>query len=77
MKLYDQGKDKIREDLDIVNIVKKLRQLEAIIDVSLLTSEKRKFWVNHTINNIIDVEDDLQIHPNLSYKYFHNRNMSL
>jgi hypothetical protein len=76
-KLYDQGKDKITEDLDIVKIIKKIRQLETIIDCSLLKSEKTKFWVNHSIKNIIDVEDDFLIHPNLSYKYFHNRNMSV
>lgn len=58
-KLYKEGSKRVRDDTNLVNIVKKLRHLEIILDNSLLNSDARKLKVAHTYHNIINVDSDL------------------
>jgi hypothetical protein len=42
-----KGSERLNEDLNLVSIVKKLRQLDIILQNSLLKDEKRKHLVDH------------------------------
>jgi hypothetical protein len=58
-KLYQQGKRKIREETNLVNIVEKLRHIEVIMDNSLLKAESRQQKVAHTFHSLINIDSDL------------------
>lgn len=58
-KLYQQGKRKIREETNVVNIVSKIRHLDVIMENSLLKAESRKEKVAHTFHNLINLDSDL------------------
>ena len=53
-QMYSQGNEKLEDELNIVNIVQKLRQLEVIMENSFLKTQERKMLVNHTYQNILD-----------------------
>ena len=46
----------MREDLDVVDILKKLRELQVIVDNSKI-DENVRFKINHSYNNVINLED--------------------
>lgn len=46
------------EELDLVQIVKKIRKFESILNASLLNDENRKLMVEHTEPNIIDISNE-------------------
>ena len=54
--LKDTIKKRMREDLDVVDILKKLRELQVIVDNSKI-DENVRFKINHSYNNVINLED--------------------
>jgi hypothetical protein len=55
-----KGSEKLEEDLNLVSIVKKLRQLDIILQNSLLKDEKRKLYVEHAYQNVINIDDEIE-----------------
>jgi hypothetical protein len=47
-KMYTVGGQRLDEELDILNIVKKLRKVDIILQNSLLKQDERKKLVQHT-----------------------------
>ena len=48
----------MREDLDVVDILKKLRDLQVIVDNSKIDKCVR-FKIDHSYNNVINLEQDI------------------
>lgn len=57
-KIFKKGQRKMDEELDLVQIVKKIRKFESILNASLLNDENRKLMVEHTEPNIIDISNE-------------------
>jgi len=54
-RLYDQGKQKIEKELDIVKILTTLRNIKAFNKIMRM-NDITKFIVKHSHHNIIDVD---------------------
>ena len=52
-------KKRVKEDLDIVDIIKKLRELQVIVDNSKI-DDRIKYKINHSYSNVINLEDHEQ-----------------
>ena len=51
----------MKEDLDVVDILKRLRELQVIVDNSKI-DESIRYKINHSFNNVINLENhDQQI----------------
>lgn len=54
--LKDTVKKRMKEDLDVVDVLKKLRELQVIIDNSRIDKSVR-FKIDHSYNNVINLEN--------------------
>lgn len=54
--LKDTIRKRVKDDLDIVEIIKKMRELRVIVDNSKITKNV-KFKINHSYANVINLED--------------------
>ena len=55
--LYKEGISRVSNETNLINIVQKIRHMQAILDASLLRSTYRKVQVKHSYHNIIDLDD--------------------
>ena len=55
-KLLKKGREKLHEEVDIIKILKELRDLKVIIKHSLMNPEI-KFQIQHTEENLIDLDE--------------------
>ena len=49
----------MNDETDLLQIVKKIRKFESILEASLLGEKNRKLMVEHSKQNVIDLLDDL------------------
>lgn len=67
LKLYDKGQDRIDTDLDIVKIMKSIRNMKILMRNSFMDDET-KFQITHSRKNLINLDtssnesDDEEIH---------------
>ena len=57
-KILSEGRQKLTEEMNIVQLIKKVRNFETIIECSLLQQDQRKIQVEHAMRNIIDLDSD-------------------
>jgi hypothetical protein len=57
LKLLNEGRKRIEKELDIVKIMKSLRDIKLLMKNSLMTQEI-KYQVAHSEKNFIDIELD-------------------
>lgn len=62
-KLYQIGSEKIESSLDMVKIIRNLRNLEILFKNSILTPEFKKL-LEHSKKNVINLDDEEQIDYN-------------
>ena len=55
-KLLEKGSEKLSEEVNIIKILKDLRDLKVIIKHSLMNPEI-KFQIQHTEENLIDLDE--------------------
>jgi len=46
--------------MNFVNILKKIRHLEIIIEAGLITKNHRKFLIEHSNKNTIEIDEDYE-----------------
>jgi hypothetical protein len=51
-----EGQDRLQEDFDIIDIIKKLKYVHTIAKSSFMKSNQSKFCIQHTYPNVIDIE---------------------
>ena len=44
--------------MNFFNILKKLRHLEIIVEAGLITNNQRKFLIEHSYKNNIEIDED-------------------
>jgi 5,10-methylenetetrahydrofolate reductase len=57
-RLYYEGKSRLEDDMDMVTLIKQMRRFSTLMDSSLLKSKVRKFEVDHSYPNVIDLDSD-------------------
>jgi hypothetical protein len=58
-KVYDETVRRLDEEMDIVKILKKMRNMQVMMNSTHVNTEKTRFKLTHTFHNIIDlVESD-------------------
>jgi len=55
VKLQKEGTDRIDKELDILRLIKNLRNMKILLRNSIM-DDKAKFWVNHSDKKIIDLD---------------------
>ena len=58
--LYEKGCKRLNFEMNFVNIIKKLRYLEIIIEAGLITNNQRKFLIEHSNKNTIEIDEDYE-----------------
>ena len=56
-KLYEEGEDKIESELNIVKIMKTLRDMKILLKGTLMNDVGTKFQVKHAAKNILNLDD--------------------
>lgn len=56
-RLYDEGEDKLSMELDIVKILKTIRDMKILVKGTLMNDEDTKFQVKHAPKNILNLDD--------------------
>ena len=62
-KFYDHLEERIESDLNMVDIIKKIRYMQIMMNSTHLNSESRRYKLYHTFQNILDLEDDEKKYP--------------
>lgn len=60
--MKDTIKKRMKEDLDVVDILKRLRELQVIVDNSKI-DDRIRYKINHSFNNVINLENHDQELP--------------
>ena len=55
-KLSKEGGNRLDDDMNIFQIVKKVRHLQIIMENSFLKNDYRKFMISHTAQNVINLD---------------------
>ena len=63
-KLYDIGEDKLSTELDIVKILKTLRDMKILLKGTLMNDPETKFQVKHAPKNIINLDESSDLDGN-------------
>ena len=58
--LYQQGCKRLNFEMNFFNILKKLRHLEIIVEAGLITNNHRKFLIEHSYKNTIEIDEDYE-----------------
>jgi hypothetical protein len=56
--MYDIGSSKIEAELDVLKMIKSLKNLKILSNIMFLKDKKLKVLVNHNRKNIIDLEEE-------------------
>ena len=59
--MYQQGEDKIETELDIVKMMKTLRDIKILVKNTWLSDAGTKYAVKHAPRNIINVDESSDI----------------
>ena len=51
----DEGQRRMDEEFDIIKLVKKIRNMQVMMNSTHVNSEKRRFKLAHTHPNVIDM----------------------
>jgi len=54
-EVYDEGKRRLDEEMDVIKIMKKMRHMYTVMNSTHVHSEKRRLKLAHTFNNVIDI----------------------
>lgn len=60
-KLYEEGEEKLSNELDIVKILKTLRDMKILLKGTLLSDPGTKFHVKHAPKNILNLDETSDI----------------
>ena len=55
-KLSKDGGNRLDDDMNIFQIVKKVRHLQIMMENSFLKNDSRKFMISHTAQNMINLD---------------------
>ena len=58
-RLYKKSVSKLQDELNLVKLIKDVRKLNNLQHSSFITSAKRDFLLDHTVDNVIDLDSDL------------------
>ena len=58
MKLYEKGQDRIDTELNIIKIMKSVRDMKVLLKSSLMDKEA-KFQIKHSRKNLIDIDETI------------------
>ena len=56
--LYKKGVQKLDNDFNIVTLLNKLRHFEVMLEASLITTDQRKFFIEHSQKNCIEIDSE-------------------
>ena len=59
--MYEEGQDKIDTELDIVKMMKTLRDMKILLKGTLMNDVDTKFSVKHAAKNILNMDDTSDI----------------
>jgi hypothetical protein len=71
LKLYHEAEQKINEDLNVVKLIKNLRDMRILVN-SHLMDRKTKFQIEHSKKNIINIESSVESHSSNSIGSSHD-----
>ena len=57
MKLFEVGIEKINAELDILKLIKNMKNLKIIMKNKFMNDEKELFYIYHHEKNIIDLDN--------------------
>jgi hypothetical protein len=62
--MVEKSRDRLKKDMNIVDIIKKLRYQQVMMNSTNVQSESRRLKLAHTFQSVIDIDEDekLQIH---------------
>jgi hypothetical protein len=60
---YDKIEKRIESDLNMLDIVKKIRYMQVMLNSTHFNSEVKRYKVGHTYHNVIDLEETENAYP--------------
>lgn len=59
LKLYNHAAYRISNDLNVVRLIKNLRDLRILVNAEMM-NRKTKFFIDHSKKNVINLEDSVE-----------------